>query len=117
MARFFNKSVYSYNRFNFKTRYYDPQKEKIDEMRSRAEADNSINLDGSVNEEMLRRRMSRSKANYDKNDKMDANRSRRLIFLLLLLVGAVFIFFKFVDNIDSGVTYIYENNVKTEVPK
>jgi hypothetical protein len=117
MARFFNKSVYSYNKFNFKTRFYDPQKEKLEELKSNAEANNSLNLDGSVNEEMLRRRMNRSKANFDRNEKMDANRSRRLIFLMLLLVGAVFIFFKFVNNIDSGVTYIYENNQKTSVPK
>jgi hypothetical protein len=116
MARFFNKSVYTYNKFNFTPRIYDAQKEKLEEMKANAYAENSINLDGSVNEEMLRRRLNKSRSKYDSNEKMEANRLKRLFLLLALLGGLVIWFIGAVRKVDSGVTYFYENGVKKSQP-
>jgi hypothetical protein len=108
MARFFNKSVSTYNKFKFHTRFYDPQVEKLNEMKKDAEMQSVVLPNGSVNKEMMRRRMAQVNER-NRPEIMEKKRLQRLFLLLALLAVGVYFFLTYVNKVDSGVTYIYDN--------
>ena len=96
MGLLFNFSMPKPKRFEYRPRYYDERKERLDEMKARAEAEIAAEKEGrgfnSLEKGFLSRRRESSK--YRRADLQSAStwRFMRFLIILVMLLGATYIF-------------------------